>query len=97
MTVVGGITEFMRVADAAAAHDIPVAPHYFWDLHAHLIAVCPNGIFVELFVHDDIVNFDLALKNPMEAQDGQLVLPQTSGLGLELDEKAVARFTLCRN
>lgn len=97
VTVVGGVTEFMRVADAAAAHDIPVAPHYFWDLHAHLIAACPNGIFVEHFVHDDIVNFDLVLKKPMEAQDGQLVLPQTPGLGLELDEKAVARFTLCRN
>ncbi len=94
VTVVGGVTEFMRVADAASARDLPVAPHYFWDMHAHLIAALPNGLFVEHFVHDDIVNFDLALERPWTAQNGEIVLPNEPGFGLALDEDKIKAFTL---
>jgi L-alanine-DL-glutamate epimerase-like enolase superfamily enzyme len=94
VTVVGGITEFMRVAELAAAHGLPIAPHYFWDIHAHLAAACPNALFVEYFVHDDVVNFDLVLKAPVEAQGGRLALPAAPGLGIELDEAKVAQYRL---
>jgi L-alanine-DL-glutamate epimerase-like enolase superfamily enzyme len=96
VTVVGGITEFMRVADMAAGRNLPIAPHYFWDVHAHLAATLPNALFVEYFVHDDVVNFDLVLKNPMEGRDGKLVLPKSPGLGIELDEREVAQYALAQ-
>ena len=45
--VLGGITEWKRVADLAAAHDIPVAPHGNQFLHIHLITAVPNGLILE--------------------------------------------------
>lgn len=94
VTVVGGVGEFVRVAALAAAHGLPIAPHYFWDIHAHLVAACPNALFAEYFVHDDVVNFDLVLKSPLEAQQGRIALPTRPGLGIELDEAEVERYRL---
>ncbi len=94
VTVVGGVTEFLRVADFAAAHGLAIAPHYFWDLHAPLVAACPNALMAEYFVHDDVVNFDLVLEAPVEAEAGRLPLSDRPGFGLKLDETAVERFRL---
>jgi len=94
VTVVGGVTEFMRVADAASARDFPIAPHYFWDMHAHLVAALPNGLMVEHFVDDDIVNFDLVLEQPWSAHNGEIILPSDPGFGLKLDEDRVQAYTL---
>jgi len=45
-----------------AAFDVPIAPHYNWDIHAQLVATIPNGIFVEYFVRgSDVKVFDEVL------------------------------------
>ena len=41
--ILGGVTEFMKVAAYAQAHDIDVAPHGSQDIHVHLVAAIPNG------------------------------------------------------
>lgn len=94
VTVVGGVTEFLRVADFTAAQGLAITPHYFWDLQAPLVAACPNALMAEYFVHDDVVNFDLVLAAPIEAKGGRLPLNPRPGFGLELDEQAVERFRL---
>jgi len=48
--VVGGIGEWLKVAHMAAAFDVPIAPHYNWDIHTQLVAGIPNGLFIEYFV-----------------------------------------------
>ncbi|MPZ24790.1 MAG: mandelate racemase/muconate lactonizing enzyme family protein, partial [Dehalococcoidia bacterium] len=35
--VCGGITEFRRIAATAASYGVPLCPHWFHDLHAHLV------------------------------------------------------------
>ena len=87
--VCGGITEWCKIASLAAAHSIPVAPHWFAELHVHLVAATPNATWVEFFPDTAIFNFPRILRTSLEVRDGELVLPKGPGLGIELDEKAV--------
>lgn len=94
-TVVGGITEWLRVAHTAASKDIPVAPHYNWDLHVHLLGAIENGLWAEYFYRDsDVKAFDDVLVSPLEATDGMLEIPDRPGHGIELDRDAVDEFRL---
>lgn len=95
VTVVGGITEWMKVAHMAGGWDIPVAPHYFWDIHVHLVAATSNSLTVEYFLREsDIVNFDDLLIEPLQPVQGFLEVPQKPGLGIDLNEEAVQRFEI---
>ena len=92
--VCGGITEWRRIAALAAAHDIPVAPHWFADLHVHMVAIAPNAVWVEYFPDSKVLNFMRLLRSSLEVRDGELVLPRAAGLGIELDEETVDRYSV---
>ena len=55
--VCGGITEFRRIAALADCYGVTVCPHWFHDLHVHLVAASPNGQFVEYFPDGKVFNF----------------------------------------
>ncbi|MFB6106639.1 MAG: mandelate racemase/muconate lactonizing enzyme family protein [Halobacteriaceae archaeon] len=95
-TVVGGVTEWLKVAHLAAAHDIPVAPHYNWDLHVQLLGAIENGLWAEYFYRDsDVKAFDDVLVNPVEPDDeGFIHLADRHGHGIELDRDALEDFRL---
>src|SRR5262249_2796194 len=93
--VIGGISEWLKVAHAAATFDIPAAPHWHADLHVHLAAAASNCMTVEYFVlEEDIYNFERLLTERLQPHDGQIPLPQRPGLGLMLDDEAIARYTV---
>jgi L-alanine-DL-glutamate epimerase-like enolase superfamily enzyme len=93
--VLGGVSEWMKVAHAAATFDIPVAPHWHADLHVHLAAAASNCLTVEYFrLEEDIYNFEALLSERLQPRDGSIALPQRPGLGLELDLEAIDRYTL---
>lgn len=93
VTVVGGISEWIKVAALASAHGLPIAPHYFWDIHVHLVAATPAAFTVEYFERDsDLVNFDDVLLHPLKPVNGVIRLPDQPGLGMELDEAAIDRL-----
>lgn len=91
--VLGGVTEFMKVAALAQANDLDIAPHGSQDIHVHLVAAIPNGLILE-FYRD---NFDpmwgriykttIAL-NP----DGTVSPPSVPGIGVDPDYKSLAEF-----
>ncbi|MHB0871729.1 MAG: mandelate racemase/muconate lactonizing enzyme family protein [Chloroflexota bacterium] len=93
VAVVGGVTEWMKVATLASAYDLPVSSHYFHDVHVHLMAAVPNGLVAEYFLRDlDIMVFDDVVREPLRPEKGYLPVPQRPGLGMELDEEALARY-----
>ena len=92
--VCGGITEWRRIAALAAAHDIPVAPHWLADLHVHLVGATPNATWVEYFPDFTVLNLGMLFSTAPEVVPGGLALPRTPGLGIELDEAAVARYSV---
>ena len=90
--VLGGITEFMKVAALAQAHDLDIAPHGSQDVHVHLVAAISNGLIVEYYrdtvdpMWGHIFKETLALN-----QDGTLSPPDRPGLGLEPNYEALTR------
>jgi L-alanine-DL-glutamate epimerase-like enolase superfamily enzyme len=92
--VLGGVSEWLKVAHLAAAHGLPVAPHWNADVHVHLAAAVGNCLAIEWFdLAEDVYNFDLVLGEHLAVRDGQVEVPQRPGVGLVLDDEAVARFT----
>jgi len=95
--VLGGVTEWMRVAHAAETFGVPVAPHWHANLHVHLAAAVTNCIAIEHFALDkDIYNFEALLteETRLAFADGVLQVPQRPGLGIEFDAEAVSRYEL---
>jgi len=93
VTVVGGVTEFVKVAHTAATFDIPVAPHYNWDLHVQLLAAVENGLWAEYFYRDsDVKSFDDVVENPITPEDGAIEVPDRPGHGVSLDRDALEAF-----
>ena len=41
----------------AAGYGVTMSPHWFHDLHVHLVASAPNGRYVEFFPDDQALNF----------------------------------------
>lgn len=74
---VGGITQWMKVAGMAEAHNIPVVSHLIPEVHVHLIAAIPNGEIVEYMPWCRDL-FD----NPVRPVKGEMTVPTTPGLGL---------------
>lgn len=94
--VCGGITEWRRIAATAASYGVTMCPHWFHDLHAHLVAAVPNGRYVEFFPDDQVLNFRRLITRQLEHRAGELLLPKTPGLGFDFDEKAVKQYALDR-
>lgn len=95
--VLGGVTEWMRVARAAELFSVPVAPHWHANLHVHLAAATPGCLTIEFFaLEKDLYNFERLLRpdTRLASNDGYVVVPDRPGLGIELDEEAVSRFAV---
>src|SRR6202789_3181350 len=90
--VCGGITEFRRIAALADAYGVIMCPHWFHDLHVHMVAASPNGQFVEYFPDGKVFNFCEIIDRQLEVRNGGLALPAGPGLGYLFDEKACAGF-----
>jgi len=92
--VCGGVSEWRKIAATAASYGVTVCPHWFHDLHAHLVAATPNARYVEFFPDDQVLNFRRLVDTQLVAKDGMLLLPKTPGLGFKFDEKEVGRYAL---
>jgi L-alanine-DL-glutamate epimerase-like enolase superfamily enzyme len=93
--VAGGISEWRRIAELAAQHDLPVIPHWHANLHAQLAAATPNCPTVEYFaLCEGIYNFEQLVSNPLTVEGGHIVLDRTCGIGVELDWDRVRHFAI---
>jgi L-alanine-DL-glutamate epimerase-like enolase superfamily enzyme len=90
--VCGGISEFRRIAALADCYGVTICPHWFHDLHAHLVAASPNGQFVEFFPDLKVFNFGEIIDRHLELQGGKLKLSTEPGLGYKFDEDKISHF-----
>jgi L-rhamnonate dehydratase len=97
----GGLTELKRIAELAAWAGAIVVPHH-WKTgisaaaSAHFQAATPNVPFVELLspvVLDSPLRAELTRPEPV-LEDGTLPLPTAPGLGVELVDEAVERYSV---
>ena len=90
--IMGGITEFMKVAALAQAHDLPVAPHGNQDVHVHLVSAVPNGLTVEYYSDSTDPMWGKMFKNTLTVKDGHVSPPDRPGLGIEPNDEALAPY-----
>src|SRR5215831_15666435 len=92
----GGILELREIAAMAEAHHIAVAPHNYNSTTVglaatlHAAAGMPNFLITEYFVNFEDVGRDIA-RTPFSVDRGFIALPTVAGLGIDLDEDALAR------
>ena len=91
--ILGGVTEFMKVAALAQAYDLDIAPHGPQEIHIHLVAAISNGLILE-FYRDTV--------NPMWGKvyhhtlrlndDGTVSPPNVPGIGIEPNYETLAPY-----
>lgn len=97
LTRCGGFTEAMRIASLAWDRGLPVANHGFTTYinvtaALHWLNSIPNALICE-FVAEEHTNLrESVTRQKLRAVDGFLDVPQEPGLGIDLDEEALARF-----
>ncbi len=93
----GGITQARRIIWEAERAGVDVCPHaWLTDLltaaSLHVNACLPRSLFLEYNVSDNRMLRDI-VKNPIALEsDGTICVPEGPGLGIEIDEAAVARY-----
>ena len=80
----GGITQWLKIAGMAEAFNLPVVSHLAPEIHVHLVSAIPNGLTVEYMPWSSRL-----FREVPQPKDGQLIVPQQPGLGLEFDPKVV--------
>ncbi len=99
----GGITETWRIAELAAAHNVAYAPHVGWSggicvaASLHLAAAAESFRTFECMVFDNPLRTGLCLPligDSTQLRAGALAVPQSPGLGVELDREALAAYAI---
>lgn len=86
---IGGVTGWLRSAPIAAAAGIQVSTHLYPEVSAHLMRVSESAHWLEWQDWADPI-----LARPFERRDGQLVIPDLPGCGIEWDADAVKRYRM---
>jgi len=82
--VLGGVTEFMKVAAYAQAHDLRIAPHGSQDIHIHLVTAISNGLLLEYYRDSTDPMHGKILKETLSLNDDGTVSPTESpGIGVD--------------
>ncbi|NBA87028.1 mandelate racemase/muconate lactonizing enzyme family protein [Emticicia sp. CRIBPO] len=84
--IIGGITESMRVAQLAHAHQLELAPHCWGSAFSFMAGVnvafaAPAATVIEFSLGGNPMMYDL-VKEKIEAVDGMISAPTAPGLGL---------------
>jgi galactonate dehydratase len=92
----GGLLELKKIAALAESCYVTVAPHnplgpVATAVNVHFAASTPNFLVLEYQPDDAGARRDW-VREPMALADGYLQLPTAPGLGIELNEEALARY-----
>jgi L-alanine-DL-glutamate epimerase-like enolase superfamily enzyme len=94
----GGITEMLKICALASTYDLPVIPHgHSTPASAHLIASQPSGLcpLLEYLIKWNEIH-QFFLKTPLKPVNGVVTLPETPGLGMDLDPAKIEEDNILR-
>ena len=98
----GGISQMKKLAGMAEAHHIMMAPHsgslgpVAEYAALHLLAAIPNALMLERIEDDWPGRRDVISAHP-EQKNGFLDVPNTPGLGVDINEEFIAKLPSQRN
>jgi len=89
VTRVGGITEWMRIANLASCYNLPVVPHIgdMMQVHQHLVAATPNAPMLEY------IPWILDLfEHPVQVENGSIRVPSEPGASTRMRSDSLERW-----
>ena len=89
VAMLGGVTEFLKIAAVADAAGLPIAPHVLHQFHIHLAAAIPNSLVVE---HFPALDFLFLPEERCEVREGYMLVPRRPGFGLTPRPETVAEY-----
>jgi len=100
-TGVGGITEGKKIADMASVYGIYCVPCVACSSIAtiglaanlHLVGSISNTMYIEYDAYESNIRKEMAIE-PIYAENGFVKIPDGPGLGLEINEKMIEKYTL---
>ncbi|MEN6533003.1 MAG: mandelate racemase/muconate lactonizing enzyme family protein [Bryobacteraceae bacterium] len=97
MTRCGGITEAMKIASLAADRGLPCVNHGFTTYinvaaALHWLASIPNSFIMEYVAEEGTALREAITHQSFRALDGYVPVPDEPGLGVHLNEDALARY-----
>ena len=83
----GGVSEFMRVSQMAAAYDIPVSSHLFPEMSIQVLGALSNALFLEYMPW-----FSDLYQERLEFDAGFAIVPERPGWGFTFDLDRIAHL-----
>jgi len=95
----GGISQMKKIATLCETFTVPIAPHCTMSelglsASMHAVAAIPNFLIQEGYLDGHIMPPGVARKSFEIDKNGDASLPQGPGLGVEMDEEAMAKVAL---
>jgi mandelate racemase len=84
---IGGVTGWMRAAAIAGAAGHPMSSHLYPEVSAHLLRATETADWLEYRDWGNPI-----VKEPFQVKDGQCIVPDRPGNGIEWDEGAVGKY-----
>lgn len=78
---IGGITGWLKVANLALVHNLPICTHGMQELHVSLMSAMPHASYLE--VHSFPI--DKYTKKPLVIKNGRAIAPDSPGTGVEFN------------
>ena len=92
--VLGGITEFMKVAALAQAYNLPISPHGLQELHIHLATAIPNGMILEYYNSTTDPMWGKCFTQHLALEEGYAIPSNNPGLGIEIDTQGLKPYKI---
>jgi galactonate dehydratase len=97
LCIVGGLLEAKKIAAEAEANCLTIAPHnplgpVATAVCVHFAASTPNFVILEYVDPGKSGPLREMVREPMKFKDGYLDIPDTPGLGIELDLKGIQKY-----
>lgn len=89
MMRIGGVSGWLRSVPIAAAAGVEVSTHLYPEVSAHLMRVTETAHWLEWQDWADPI-----LREPFAVVDGQIVVPDRPGIGIEWDEQAIKKYAM---
>jgi len=93
--VLGGVTEFMKVAALVQSVDLDIAPHGSQDIHVHLVAAISNGLILEFYRDTVDPMWGRVYHNTLTLNaDGTVSPPNVPGIGADPNFASLEEFRI---
>jgi L-alanine-DL-glutamate epimerase-like enolase superfamily enzyme len=98
VTRCGGITESMKIYELSKEYGVKLVPHGFSTgiliaATAHFLAACETTDLIEYSQSDSPI-YNHLVKNKIEFENGFIKVPDSPGLGIELDEEIIEKYRI---